>query len=75
VQILKDLVEQSVDQTLHSLSAALEVHTGKKLSIPSMYRTVQRLGFTHKKVSATRACSVSFLWLFALLFRSLCRLL
>jgi transposase len=49
LQKLQKMVEQKNDATLGDLSEWLEQETGLKVSVPTIYRGLQKLGLTRKK--------------------------
>jgi len=49
LQKLQKMVEQKNDVTLAELSEGLEEETGLKVSVPTVYRGLQKLGLTRKK--------------------------
>ena len=53
LSIIQSLVESKNDLLLSELCDRFEEHTGIRVSIPTMYRAVQRLGLRHKKKLCT----------------------
>ena len=49
LQKLQQIVETTNDATLSELSEQLETETGVKVSVPTIYRGIERLGLTRKK--------------------------
>lgn len=54
IEIVIQLVEEDSNATLQQLCDRLEERTGMKVSIPTMYRLLQRLKLTRKKDIHTR---------------------
>jgi transposase len=45
------LLKEKVDWYLHELQSEMELWMRRNLSISTLWRTLHRLGYTHKKVS------------------------
>jgi len=52
--LLRQLVRDDPDLTLHELCTRIEVETGVRVSVPTMCRVLQRLGLPRKKSRFTR---------------------
>ena len=52
--LLRQLVHDDPDLTLHELCTRIAVETGVRVSVPTMCRILQRLGLPRKKSRSTR---------------------
>jgi transposase len=51
IQILQELVKEKVDWYLDELVGELELQTGKRVSIPTLWRSLVYCGISRKKVN------------------------
>jgi transposase len=52
--LLRQLVRDDPDRTLHELCTRIATETGVRVSVPTMCRMLQRLGLPRKKSRSTR---------------------
>ncbi|CAN1210292.1 Transposase [Tumidithrix helvetica PCC 7403] len=53
-QVLAEIIKQQNDATLAEIATQLAEHTGVLVSVPTMSRAVNKMGFSRKKNSARR---------------------
>ena len=66
--MLKQLVADNVDWYLDELVSEMEILTGKKVSVPTLWRSLRFCGITRKKVNVKK--QVNFLYYY-FLFKTL----